>query len=98
MGWIVLSVIYALSIVGAAGLVRLAGTRIAGMEDQVTGFGSLARGAGLIVLAAMVPFLGWFAIMPVISLISVGAGVQALAYRPHNYIVPAAAATGEAIQ
>ena len=81
-GWLVLSLIYAVSIVGATGLVRLAASRIAGMENQPTGFGALARGAGLLVLAAMVPFLGWFAITPIISLIACGAGIQALAFRP----------------
>ena len=77
-GLFLLAALWFVSAVGASGLVRLAAERIAGMEDVPTGFGALAKGAGIIVLAAMVPILGWLAITPLLLLVSFGAGLQAV--------------------
>ena len=82
LGFAVAAFILAGSLVGGAGLALLAGSRVAGMEDKPNSFSFLAKGAGLIVLAGIVPLFGWFVYVPVVVLMSFGAGLQALAYKP----------------
>ncbi len=99
VGWFVLSLVFAISLIGASGFVQLAASRIATMENTSAGFSALTRAAGIIVLASMVPLFGWLAIAPVLTLTAFGAGLQALAFGPvaSSQSVSAPQA-GEAIQ
>ena len=75
------------------------GNRVAGMEGKSISFGTLARGAALIVIAGLVPFFGWFAYVPVVILLSFGTGLRALVYKPVDHYVPSPLApNSEAIQ
>src|SRR5258708_22269057 len=85
VGWILAAFITTGSLVGGAGLVLLAGNRVAGMEGKSISFGTLARGAALIVIAGLVPFFGWFAYVPVVILLSFGTGLRALVYKPVDH-------------
>lgn len=77
-GWALLSYLLALSAVGAGGLALLVGRRISTLDERVSTFSALVRGSGLLVLIALVPLFGLFAYMPVVFLLSLGAGVQSL--------------------
>jgi len=97
-GWLIAAFILACSLVGGAGLVMLAGTRVAGMEGKPNSFSFLAKGAALIVLAGIVPIFGWFVYVPLVILTSFGTGLQALAYKPVQLPMPMAVQQGEAVQ
>ena len=64
--------------VGSAGAVRLLGERIDAAGTGFSPFASLTRAAILYVLAGFLPVLGWFLILPVALLLSVGSGTAAL--------------------
>jgi len=61
-----------LAIVGSAGIVRLISDRIRGHGSEMTPFSTLTRGAILYVLAGFLPIFGWFLVLPVGFLISIG--------------------------
>lgn len=67
----------ALAALGSAGIARLLGERIlqAGMDLPL--FAALARGAGLVVLASVLPVVGWFFSAPVTLLLALGGGTAA---------------------
>jgi hypothetical protein len=99
LGWVIAAIVTTGSLIGGAGLVLLVGNRVAGMENKPNSFGTLARGAGLIVVAGLVPLFGWFAYVPVVILLSFGTGLRALVYKPESQYAPAPLAqSGEAIQ
>ena len=79
-GWFILATMWSFSVIGASGLARLAANRISDMESGSAGFGALAKGAGLVVLAGMVPLLGWLLIIPVLTIVSFGAGIQSILF------------------
>lgn len=69
----------ALAAIGAAGLAAGIGRRLAtrskgGMSDAA----SFARGAIILELAAAFPAIGWFLIVPVVAIASLGAAVGAV--------------------
>lgn len=80
-GWALLLGLLAVSALGGGGLVLLASDRVRGMEPRFSAFAALGRGAGLLVVAGLVPLLGWFLIAPLMLVASLGAGCQALLRR-----------------
>ncbi len=68
----------ALTALGSAGIVRLIGERIQETGTRMTPFAALTRGTVLYVAAGFLPIIGWFLIVPVALLLSLGSGVMAL--------------------
>ena len=57
------------------------------MEPGISRFSALARGAGLIVVMGLVPLFGWFAYVPLVIVIAIGAGGQAIFSRPRPHAI-----------
>jgi hypothetical protein len=70
--------------VGASGLAQMMGRRIAGMSDGATEWGGLVRGSLAFSLACLVPIIGWMLFLPIVTILSMGAGIVALAARDSN--------------
>ncbi len=60
--------------VGAAGLVRELQARMQSEDSSFSGFLALVRGTTFVVLATLLPFLGWFFIGPLMIVACTGAG------------------------
>ncbi len=66
------------SAIGAAGLARLAAERVATMDNGMSQYRALVRGAGFLVVAGFLPFLGWFVFAPLMLIAATGAGFVAV--------------------
>lgn len=64
--------------IGAAGLASLMGERLRGQGVQVTSPGALVRGAISLEFAIIFPIIGWFIVLPLTLLVSLGASIFAL--------------------
>ena len=78
VGWVMLAGLFALALLGSAGLARVVGERVRTGERRVGPFVGLCRGAGFVVAAGFLPLVGWFALFPVALVASLGASVIAL--------------------
>jgi len=78
MGWSVIMVLLSIAAVGSAGLVTLASERLRALAPDMTPYASVTKSAAVIVVAGLVPVLGWFLIVPFLVFASTGAGIQAL--------------------
>lgn len=79
IGWAFLAATLVLALIGSAALAQLAGRRIQQLDDTRSSFTALWRGAGMLVLAGLIPAIGWFVLFPIMLLLSLGAGLSALA-------------------
>jgi hypothetical protein len=77
IGYILSMIVLALAVIGGAGLAQMVGERIRSFGSPLPPFDALQRGAALIVLAALVPFFGWFFFLPLTILTALGAGFYA---------------------
>ena len=78
-GFLFLLFLAAIFMVGAAGLAKLMGTRIAQMSGwQSHSFGNLVKGSLVYSLALMFPLIGWSLFLPLSMLGAMGAGAMAL--------------------
>jgi hypothetical protein len=89
IGWSLIYGALSISLVGASGLAMLVGGRIQRMDGRMSAFSGLTRGAALIVIAGLLPLLGWFLFIPLIMMFSLGAGLQATFYKGRPASVPA---------
>lgn len=78
LGFVVLLLLALVATIGAAGMAAIAGTRIGTLSPDRSAFASFARGAAVLVAAALVPGLGWLLLMPLQVFAGVGAGMAAL--------------------
>jgi hypothetical protein len=101
IGWGIISLFAAVAAIGAGGLGLLVSDRITRMEPGMSRFAALLKGSGFVVGAGMLPVFGWFAYMPVVVIISFGAGVQAIWRRrerqPAAVTAPSATTSTEAV-
>lgn len=81
MGWTVVMTLLSVAAVGMAGLAMHASERLRSLAPEMTPYTALAKSAGVIVVAGLVPILGWFLIVPFVVFASTGAGLMALALR-----------------
>ncbi|MDX1931293.1 MAG: hypothetical protein SFU56_01685 [Capsulimonadales bacterium] len=88
IGWVLLAALMLLAILGSAGLATLTGERLCGMDRRLTRLGGVGRGAGILVAAGFLPFVGWFLLFPAMLMLSLGAGWAAIRRK-----APAEAAT-----
>jgi hypothetical protein len=75
----------ALLLLGLCALSGLLGSR---MSENGTPFARSMRGAFLLLLAGLAPYIGWFVFTPLILLLSVGAGVQVVLQRRPKTVEP----------
>lgn len=78
---IILLALLALAAVGLAGLVMLLRDRIYPHAADTAGLSLTVRTAVLLTLAALVPFLGWFVLTPLLLLLALGAALTAFVKR-----------------
>lgn len=81
LGWMGILSLASIAAVGSAGLASLASERLSAMAPDATPYVSLSKSAATIVIASLVPILGWFLIVPFLVFASTGAGVAALRHR-----------------
>jgi hypothetical protein len=92
LGWIIILLELAFSGLGAAGLAREIGSRLAAQSSgALTPAGSFLRGAVALELAAIFPLIGWLVVFPAATLASFGAAAYAFATRKRAAAVPAPA-------
>jgi hypothetical protein len=81
VGWVGSFVLLALASVGAAGLAALMGERLRRVGLAASAPGALLRGALALELAAIFPLIGWFIVIPLATICSLGAMAFALLRR-----------------
>jgi len=81
LGWMGILGLLSIAAVGSSGLATLASERLRAMAPDQTVYASLSKSAAYIVIAALVPVLGWFLIVPFLIFASTGAGAAALMVR-----------------
>lgn len=81
VGWMGILGLTSIAAIGSAGLATLASERLKAMAPEQTPYASLSKSAAYIVIAGLVPVLGWFLIVPFLIFASTGAGTAALLVR-----------------
>lgn len=82
LGLMIVAGYFGLVAIGSAGISMLAGERLSHLKnEQTTTFDSFAKASLYIVIAGMLPILGWFLFAPAYILFAGGAGLKALAAR-----------------
>ena len=75
---IILLAITVLTLIGLVGLANILGDRIG---KETTPFITILRGGGLLLLALVAPYIGWFLFAPLAAWAGLGAAIQALVLR-----------------
>lgn len=79
LGTIMLAMYFALVAVGISGIAKLAAERMQALKGgQSNLFDSFAKASLYLVLASMLPILGWFLLAPLLILFGGGAGLFAI--------------------
>lgn len=78
MGWALVVIALTISALGAAGLAAKMGEKISARSGHVSPIGAFVRGAIALELAAAFPILGWFILIPIAVVTSLGATAFAL--------------------
>jgi hypothetical protein len=78
MGFVALLLALGIAAIGAAGIAATMGERLTQRAGSLTPFAAFIRGAIALELAAAFPFLGWFIVIPIALIISLGATTFAL--------------------
>ncbi|MBC8066401.1 MAG: hypothetical protein H7Y17_16335 [Chlorobia bacterium] len=86
IGWMGILGLASIAAVGSAGLATLASERLKAMAPDQTSYASLSKSAAYIVIAGLVPVLGWFLIVPFLIFASTGAGTAALLIRDRRSV------------
>ena len=78
LGTTLLLALVALSMFGASGLCLSLAGRLRAMEPGISVYASVVRSASFLVIASFFPMVGWFLVAPVVFILSLGVGVQAM--------------------
>ncbi|MCU0493903.1 MAG: hypothetical protein MUD01_20120 [Chloroflexaceae bacterium] len=78
LGWLGLLLLFTAASVGAAGLADLMSSRFPSMAGGRVGPGAMVRSAVALELAVIFPFIGWFVLLPLLTLATLGAATFAL--------------------
>jgi hypothetical protein len=78
MGWVLVFAVLTVASLGAAGIAAKMGDRLARRSDGLTPAGAFVRGAVALELAAAFPIIGWFIVIPLAIVTSLGATAFAL--------------------
>ncbi|MBW3623862.1 MAG: hypothetical protein KY468_10695 [Armatimonadetes bacterium] len=68
----------AVSALGGGGLATIMAERVRRQDGGLSPFAALGRGAALLVIVANIPFFGWFLLLPVMTVVSLGLGIRTL--------------------
>lgn len=77
-GWAMIFILLAIASLGGAGLAMLMGERLRGGGMNVSSGGALVRGAVALELAVIFPVVGWFIVLPLLIVTTLGASAFAL--------------------
>jgi hypothetical protein len=83
-GWTMLMIVLSVAAVGGGGLAVLCGERMRQRAPHLSDLGAASRGAGVLVLATLVPIFGWFFLGPLLLVLALGSGSRALWIRSRN--------------
>ncbi|MEW5827638.1 MAG: hypothetical protein AB1846_02020 [Chloroflexota bacterium] len=78
LGGLILLALAALSLIGVVALAQMLGSR---MGKETTPFITILRGGGLLLMAALAPYIGWFLFTPLAFWAGLGAAIKALVQR-----------------
>jgi len=81
VGWVMLLSVFAVAALGMAGIALNAGERLRRMAPEMNPYAAFSRGSAILIVACIVPIVGWLAFAPVLYLASIGAGVKAILTR-----------------
>lgn len=99
VAYTVLFVLLTIATIGAAGIAALMGERLRGQGVRATSPGALLRGAVVLEFAVVFPILGWFILLPIVLLVSLGsAGFALLGWTPRQKDRASERATQPALQ
>jgi hypothetical protein len=77
--------------IGAGGLCQLIAGRMQPLDPTLSPYRAIGRSAAILVIAGLLPLVGWWVFMPVVLAVSLGAGFSALMARsPGSSMVEAA--------
>lgn len=82
---------------GVSGFATSIGSRIASPVDEERPWRATLRGGVVLELAYLLPFLGWFVILPASIIIGCGAATLVLASKLKDALLPAPVASGVAV-
>lgn len=77
-GWLLTLWVLAVGFTGTAGLVKIVGERIHALDQRLSPYGAMSRGAMFLILASIFPVLGWLLCAPIIFCLGVGAGLRVM--------------------
>ena len=77
-GLFALLTLLAFAAIGGAGVALIAARRIRALDQGVSPFSALCRGAAFVVVPSLFPVLGWFLLGPALFFVGLGAGVRTL--------------------
>jgi hypothetical protein len=78
VGWVMLAGLFALALIGSAGLATLVAGRLRNMDPKLSHLGAVGRGAAFLIAAGLLPFLGTFLLFPAMLCFSLGGGLRAV--------------------
>jgi hypothetical protein len=78
IGWVMLAGLFALALIGSAGLATLVAGRLQKMDPKLSHLGAVGRGAAFLIAAGLLPFLGTFLLFPAMLCFSLGGGLRAV--------------------
>ncbi len=94
-GFVGLAILFGAASIGAAGLTRALGKRLAALGLTASAAGETVRGAIALELAAIFPLVGWFLVIPIALIASLGAAVFAVfGWLPKEHPTASTPATG----
>jgi hypothetical protein len=98
-GWTAILFTLTIASLGGAGLAAKMGERLARRSDgRLSPAGAFVRGAVALELAAIFPVIGWLVIVPLASVVALGATAFAvLGWAPRAHAVPLPAAEGNKV-
>ena len=86
MGTLLMLGLLSIAAVGGGGLAQLIGERMRPMDPALSAYGAIGRGAAIIVVAGLLPLVGWWVFAPVVLAVSLGSGVFALFARQQRTV------------
>lgn len=75
-GWVVVLGILAISALGMAGIGFTASDRLREMAPDINPYAAFCRGSAYLIVACILPIVGWLAFGPILLLASIGAGFK----------------------
>lgn len=78
LGTVLLLALLCVALLGFTGIAGLVGQRIRPLDPDLSRYKAMSRSTGLLVVAGLLPFIGWFVFAPLLLAYGTGLGLQAL--------------------